>query len=122
MNTAKRKTAFSLLLIVSTILLITCLTSCEDNVNSNLLEIGISSDNLDNQYYEDIKQILIQQGFTNIVTRPEDRGLLFWKTPNTVKRITVNGEDSFTGTSKFPKDALIVIIYYTTGETNNGNN
>ncbi|MBO5316573.1 MAG: hypothetical protein J6B48_09115 [Clostridia bacterium] len=107
---------------LSLFLITTFLVACTDTDDSDMREIGISSDNIKDQYYEDIKSILGQQGFTNIITRPEERGLIFWKKTNTVKRITVNGQDTFTETSKFHKDALIVIIYYTDGEQNNGNN
>ena len=110
--------SFMLSLFLITIFLV----ACADTDDSDMREIGISSDSIKNQYYEDIKTILGQQGFTNIITRPEERGLIFWKKPNTVKRITVNGQDTFLETSKFHKDALIVIIYYTDGEQNDGNN
>ena len=122
MQKNESKTKYALSLIIALLLLTTCLISCDDTADSNLLEIGISSEGFENQYYQDIEKILLNRGFTNIITRPEARGLEFWKLPNTVKRITVNGEDSFTKHSKFPKDALIVIIYYSNGEENNGNN
>ena len=76
----------------------------------NVIEIGISNDNLDGQYYEDVIELLEGKGFTNIEVR-EENWSLFHKS-GTVKSVIIDGKDEYYSSSKFSKDAKIIIFYY----------
>lgn len=97
--------SISLAIIIASIFIITSLTT-----DPNAIKVGISYENVEGQYYEDVIEILEKSGFTNIEIR-EDGWNMFHKS-GTVKKVTINGKEEFYSFSKFPADAVIVIFYY----------
>lgn len=94
-----------LFLIITSIVLITTLTA-----DQNAIKAGVSYDDVEGQYYEDVIEIFEKNGFTNIEAR-EDGWHLFHKS-GTVKSVTIDGKEEFYSFSKFSKDAKIIILYY----------
>ena len=94
-----------LFLIITSIVLITTLTA-----DPNAIKAGVSYDDVEGQYYEDVIEIFEKNGFTNIEAR-EDGWHLFHKS-GTVKSVTIDGKEEFYSFSKFSKDAKIIILYY----------
>ena len=76
----------------------------------NLIKVGISSEDVTGQNYEDIAELFENNGFTNVAVR-EDGWHLFHKS-GTVKSVTIDGKEEFYSFSKFSKDAKIIILYY----------
>ena len=94
-----------LILIITSIVLITTLTA-----DPNAIKAGVSYDDVEGQYYEDVIEIFEKNGFTNIEAR-EDGWHLLHKS-GTVKSVTIDGKEEFYSFSKFSKDAKIIILYY----------
>lgn len=94
-----------LILIVTSIILVTTLTA-----DPNAIKAGVSYEDVEGQYYEDVIEIFQKNGFTNIEAR-EDGRHLFHKS-GTVKSVTIDGKEEFYSFSKFSKDAKIIILYY----------
>ena len=94
-----------LILIITSIVLITTLTA-----DPNAIKAGVSYDDVEGQYYEDVIEIFEKNGFTNIEAR-EDGWHLLHKS-GTVKSVTIDGKKEFYSFSKFSKDAKIIILYY----------
>jgi len=80
------------------------------NSDPNAIKVGVSSEELKGERYEDVVKIFEKNGFTNIVVREGDWDL-FHKS-GTVKSISIDGKEEFRPYTKLPKDALIVIVYY----------
>ena len=78
--------------------------------NPDAIKVGISSDDIKGQYYLDIVEVLEGKGFINIEAR-EDGWHLF-KDSGTIKSITIDGDDDFSSSTKFDKNAKVVILYY----------
>lgn len=78
--------------------------------NPDAIKVGISSDDIKGQYYSDIVEVLEGKGFKNIEAR-EDGWHLF-KDSGTIKSITIDGDDDFSSSTKFDKNAKVVILYY----------
>ena len=74
------------------------------------IKVGISSKEAKGQYYTDIVELFEKQGFVNVEARPDGRNL-FHKS-DTVKEITIDGEDDFSADDKFNKNAKVIIFYY----------
>ncbi len=81
-----------------------------ESQDSDIIEIGISNNECEGQYYEDIALLLQSKGFQNIETR-NDGWHIFHKS-NTIKKITIDGKSEFSNSSKFSKNAKIIIFYY----------
>ena len=94
-----------LILIITSIVIITTLTA-----DPNAIKAGVSYDDVEGQYYEDVIEIFEKNGFTNIEAR-EDGWHLLHKS-GTVKSVTIDGKEEFYSFSKFSKDAKIIILYY----------
>ena len=80
------------------------------NTNPDAIKVGISYEDVEGQYYEDVIEIFEKNGFTNIEAR-EDGWHLLHKS-GTVKSVTIDGKEEFYSFSKFSKDAKIIILYY----------
>lgn len=74
------------------------------------IKVGYSDDDLKGQHYQDVIELLEAKGFTNIEAR-EDGWNLF-KDDGAVKKITIDGKDNFSSSSKFPPSVKIIIFYY----------
>ena len=74
------------------------------------IKVGYSASELEGQHYQDVVKLLESKGFTNIEAR-EDGWNLF-KKEGTVKKITIDGKDSFYDSSRFPPSVIIIIFYY----------
>lgn len=94
-----------LIMIITSIVLITTLTA-----DPNAIKAGVSYEDVEGQYYEDVIEIFEKNGFSNIEAR-EDGWHLFHKS-GTVKSVTIDGKEEFYSFSKFSKDAKIIILYY----------
>ena len=78
--------------------------------NPDAIRIGVSSDDIKGQKYEDIIEVLEGKGFTNIEARSD--GWNLFKKSGTIKSITIDGVEEFSKSAKFDKDAKILILYY----------
>ncbi len=78
--------------------------------DSGEIKIGLSDEEIQGQYYEDIVELLEEKGFVNIEAR-EDGWSLFHKS-GTIKTITIDGKEDFSSHSEFSENAKIVILYY----------
>ena len=76
----------------------------------NAIPIGISYEEVEGQHYQDVIELLEENGFSNVEAR-EDDWHLFHKS-GTVKSVTVNGKSTFFAFSKFSKNAKIIVFYY----------
>ena len=94
-----------LILIITGVVLTKTLTA-----DPNVIKAGVSHEDVKGQYYEDVIEIFEKCGFTNIEAR-EDGWHLFHKS-GTVKSVTIDGKEKFYSSSKFAKDAKIIILYY----------
>lgn len=81
----------------------------EKNSEPNLIQIEVSAEDLQGQYYEDIVDMLTNKGFTDITARED--GWNIFKKEGTIKSISIDGNEDFSS-GKFSKDAKIVILYY----------
>lgn len=95
----------SLVIIVAGVFIVKNLT-----YNPNIIKVGLSCDDIEGLYYEDAIELFEEKGFTNIKTREDGKGFL--KKSGTVKSVTIDGEGDFSASSKFSKDAKIIILYY----------
>jgi len=80
------------------------------STNPNAIKVGVSYSDLEGEYYEDVIRIFEKNGFTNIEAR-EGEWNMFHKS-GTVKSVSIDGREEFYSYTKFPKDAVIVIVYY----------
>lgn len=80
------------------------------NTDPDAIKAGISYEDVEGQYYEDVIEMFEKNGFTNIEAR-EDGWSLFHKS-GTVKSVTIDGKEEFHSYSKFSKDSKIIILYY----------
>ena len=80
------------------------------NTNPDAIKVGISYEDVEGQYYEDVIEIFEKNGFTNIEARADGWHLLHKS--GTVKSVTIDGKEEFYSFSKFSKDAKIIILYY----------
>ncbi len=96
-----------IIIIAASILIFALNTADADDAT---IKIGISAEDCEGQYYEDIIDLLENKGFSNIEAREDGRNI-FHKS-DTVKSIIIDGKDDFSSFSKFSKDAKIIILYY----------
>ena len=82
----------------------------EPDADPNAIKIGISSEEIEGQYYQDVVELLEKTGFTNVEAR-EDSWSLIHKS-DTVKKVSIDGKEEFYSYSKFSKDAKVIIFYY----------
>ncbi|MBE5865607.1 MAG: zinc ribbon domain-containing protein [Lachnospiraceae bacterium] len=80
------------------------------NNNSNIQIVGKEVDDFVNEYYEDVVEYLRTQGFKNIVTKAEKKGLL--DTEGAIKGISIAGNSDFSATDEFNINSTIIIRYY----------
>ncbi len=83
---------------------------CAFNPDPNTIKIGVSHEDCEGQYYKDIVNLLESKGFTNIEAREDGWNLLHKS--ETVKKVTIDGKESFAANSRFPKDVKVIIFYY----------
>ncbi len=112
---AKSKAMLQRLIIISLLVLIPVTliiggVFIYEAANEGKIEIGISSDDCEGRYYEDIVELFEGKGFTNVESR-EDGWHLFYGS-GTVKSVTIDGIDDFSSSSRFNPDVKIIIFYY----------
>lgn len=92
---------------------ITCgaMEETKANRDPNAIEISISYDDVKGMPYEEAVEFFEEKGFTNIET-VKDSGFNIFGMSGTVKKVTVDGDSSFSADDKAYKDSTIVIFYY----------
>ena len=74
------------------------------------IKVGVSSDNLKGQHYEDVVDLLTKNGFEDITVRQTNNNIFVKE--STVKYVTIDGEETFYSFSRYNKDAKVVVWYY----------
>ena len=74
------------------------------------IKIGVSPEEITGQQYQDVIEIFKNNGFKNVEAQ-EDGWNMFHKT-GTVKKVTVNGRESFASSDEVKENAKIIIFYY----------
>ncbi len=74
------------------------------------IKVGVSHEDLIGQQYEDVIEILKENGFRNI--EAQEDGWNLFKKSGTVKRLTINGKEYFSASDEFKENVKIIIYYY----------
>lgn len=78
------------------------------------VNLPFSSDNIKGENYKALAKELSNAGFGNIEYNPEADLIKGWiKKDGSIEKITINGEDTFTTSKKYPIDSKIIITYHT---------
>jgi len=106
------KKMFAILLIL---LLMLSLTACSSNDSTdNRIKVPKSSYDLEGEDYKDVMTLFQVAGFTNIEVEILDDLIIGWLIKDgEVGKVSINGETSFSSSSRFPQDSKILITYHT---------
>lgn len=89
-------------------------TESNNSTNSNGFELPASSEDYENQSYEDALNDFEAAGFTNIKLEIIYDLITGWLTSDgEIEKILVNGSSLFTQGDIYPKDTEIIIVYHT---------
>lgn len=106
---------FGLLLLILSLLLLTC--ACSNTLTtepSNAIKIPFSSSSLCGTNYQEVIEKLTAAGFTNIKTELIYDIVVGWFTADgEVDSVAINGDTSFSTGDYFAKDAEIIVTYHT---------
>lgn len=106
------KKMFACLLVL---VLVMSLAACgSDDTNDNRITVSKSSSDLEGEDYKDVMTMLQVAGFSNIEVEVLDDLITGWLTKDgEVEKVSINGETSFSASSRFPPDSKIMITYHT---------
>lgn len=83
------------------------------------IPVGVSSESLLGQNYEEVVSVLEEAGFTYISTSPEyDIGIQDINIEDTVESVVIDGQDSFNKDKRFQFDAPVMISYHKIKDVN----
>ncbi|APZ49930.1 hypothetical protein BW721_09975 [Jeotgalibaca sp. PTS2502] len=93
------------------------LIGCEEKIDDGKINSPYSSD-IDDAIYKDVVADFENAGFTNVKTKKIEDLVFGWLTEDgEVEEITIDGETSFSTSSRFESDVEIIVFYHTFQET-----
>lgn len=92
------------------------LVACGEESNDEKIRAPISSD-FENLMYDDIVAKFVNAGFTNVKTEKIDDLVFGWLTKEgEVEEVTIDGETTFSTSSRYPSDATVIVTYHAFSE------
>ena len=98
------------ILVTVTAIVATYFISGGFNFESDAVRVGYSDDDLEGHHYEQVVEYLKNKGFVSIETRSAGSG--WFADYGEVKKVYIDGDDSFFSFERFSKDAKIIVFYY----------
>lgn len=85
----------------------------EQEINDpNNIFVGIDSDKLTGEDYEEVVALFKGMGFTNVSVQVSPEKPSLFQGNKTVEHILIGGQVTFTAADYFPKDTVIIVYYY----------
>lgn len=92
------------------------LVACGKESSDGKISAPISSD-FENLMHDEVIAKFKDAGFTNVKTEKIDDLIFGWLTEEgEVEEVTINGETTFSTSSRYPSDATVIILYHTFSE------
>lgn len=103
-----------ILLFLCSIVVIISISGCAAEVDTNVLKVSKSSDDIVGRNYQTVISELEKIGFTNIETKVLDDLITGWLTKDgEIEEVEIDGDTQFVSSDTFSKDSKIVITYHT---------
>ena len=101
------------LLILLAVLCVGCFCGYKYYLYQRSIQVGVSTEELLSQNYENAVSILEKAGFTDISTTPEyDISIEDIDIEGTVQSVSIDGQDSFSEDTRFQYDAPVIVSYH----------